>query len=214
MGDISIGRGSFDETTELWRFSGCPCGRCRRSGGQRSRGHGAPERRGHMDRGRQLLPGGPAASDFPAQGKGRGHRGFFLRLPGVQCVRADHAQAQAELAAQCRAGFRTGLVQSKRGLADVPTRVLHRPGAGSRRPDPRRHVQCRLAERRIGGHRSRDARHQEPPATIEDAAKFYKTQAGIPVDKFLETAKSFAVDVKVRAAEAWSRPTASIARPP
>ncbi len=37
--------------------------------------------------------------------------------------------------------------------------------------------------------------------TIEDAAKFYKAQAGIPVDKFLSTAKSFAVDVKVRAAE-------------
>jgi thiol:disulfide interchange protein DsbA len=38
--------------------------------------------------------------------------------------------------------------------------------------------------------------------TIEDAAKFYKTQAGIPVDKFLATAKSFTVDMKVRAAEA------------
>jgi thiol:disulfide interchange protein DsbA len=37
--------------------------------------------------------------------------------------------------------------------------------------------------------------------TIEDAAKFYKAQAGVPVDKFLATAKSFAVDVKVRAAE-------------
>jgi thiol:disulfide interchange protein DsbA len=37
--------------------------------------------------------------------------------------------------------------------------------------------------------------------TIEDAAQFYKAQAGVPVDKFLATAKSFAVDVKVRAAE-------------
>jgi protein dithiol oxidoreductase (disulfide-forming) len=37
--------------------------------------------------------------------------------------------------------------------------------------------------------------------TIEDAAKFYKTQAGVPVDKFLATAKSFSVDNKVRAAE-------------
>ena len=37
--------------------------------------------------------------------------------------------------------------------------------------------------------------------TIEDAAKFYKTQAGVPVDKFLATAKSFSVDVEVRAAE-------------
>jgi thiol:disulfide interchange protein DsbA len=37
--------------------------------------------------------------------------------------------------------------------------------------------------------------------TIEDAAKFYKTQAGVPVDKFLAAAKGFYVDSKVRAAE-------------
>jgi thiol:disulfide interchange protein DsbA len=37
--------------------------------------------------------------------------------------------------------------------------------------------------------------------TIEDAAKFYKTQAGVPTDKFLAAAKSFAVDVKVRTTE-------------
>jgi thiol:disulfide interchange protein DsbA len=43
------------------------------------------------------------------------------------------------------------------------------------------------------------------PPTIEDAAKFYKDQAGVPVDKFLATAKSFSVDVKVRAAESLIR---------
>ena len=37
--------------------------------------------------------------------------------------------------------------------------------------------------------------------TIEDAAKFYKAKAGVPVDKFIETSKSFTVDNKVRAAE-------------
>jgi protein dithiol oxidoreductase (disulfide-forming) len=37
--------------------------------------------------------------------------------------------------------------------------------------------------------------------TIEDAAKFYQAKAGVPVDKFLATAKSFSVDNKVRAAE-------------
>jgi thiol:disulfide interchange protein DsbA len=37
--------------------------------------------------------------------------------------------------------------------------------------------------------------------TIEDAAKFYKAQAGVPIDKFLATAKGFTVDVKARAAE-------------
>jgi thiol:disulfide interchange protein DsbA len=34
--------------------------------------------------------------------------------------------------------------------------------------------------------------------TIEDAARFYQSHAGIPVDKFLNTAKSFPVDVKIR----------------
>jgi thiol:disulfide interchange protein DsbA len=37
--------------------------------------------------------------------------------------------------------------------------------------------------------------------TIEDAAKFYKAKAGVPVDKFLAASKSFSVDVKVRAAD-------------
>jgi thiol:disulfide interchange protein DsbA len=37
--------------------------------------------------------------------------------------------------------------------------------------------------------------------TIEDAAKFYNKQTGMPVDKFLAASKSFAVDVKVRGAE-------------
>lgn len=37
--------------------------------------------------------------------------------------------------------------------------------------------------------------------TIEDAAKFYKQQAGVPVEKFLATAKSFSVDLKIRSAE-------------
>jgi protein dithiol oxidoreductase (disulfide-forming) len=37
--------------------------------------------------------------------------------------------------------------------------------------------------------------------TIEDAAKFYKDKAGVPVDKFLATTKSFSVYTKVQAAE-------------
>ncbi|HEY1313547.1 MAG TPA: hypothetical protein VGE92_06710, partial [Steroidobacteraceae bacterium] len=38
--------------------------------------------------------------------------------------------------------------------------------------------------------------------TIEDIAKFYKARAGVPEEKFIETSKSFSVDVKVRATEA------------
>jgi thiol:disulfide interchange protein DsbA len=34
--------------------------------------------------------------------------------------------------------------------------------------------------------------------TIEDAAKFYNQQAGVPVDKFIATSKSFSADLKVR----------------
>jgi thiol:disulfide interchange protein DsbA len=37
--------------------------------------------------------------------------------------------------------------------------------------------------------------------TIEDLAKFYKTQAGVPVATFLATAKGFTVDNKVRTTE-------------
>jgi thiol:disulfide interchange protein DsbA len=37
--------------------------------------------------------------------------------------------------------------------------------------------------------------------TIEDAARFYNQRTGVPIDKFLSTAKSFAVDVKVRSDE-------------
>ncbi len=37
--------------------------------------------------------------------------------------------------------------------------------------------------------------------TIEDAAKFYNKQTGIPVEKFLTASKSFAVDVKLRSTE-------------
>jgi protein dithiol oxidoreductase (disulfide-forming) len=37
--------------------------------------------------------------------------------------------------------------------------------------------------------------------TIEDAAKFYSQHAGVPVEKFIAAAKSFSVDMKVRAAQ-------------
>lgn len=37
--------------------------------------------------------------------------------------------------------------------------------------------------------------------TIEDAAKFYNKRANVPVEKFLATAKSFAVDMKVRSTD-------------
>jgi thiol:disulfide interchange protein DsbA len=37
---------------------------------------------------------------------------------------------------------------------------------------------------------------------IEDIAKFYQAKTGVPVAKFVETSKSFSVDVKLRATEA------------
>ena len=37
--------------------------------------------------------------------------------------------------------------------------------------------------------------------TIEDAAKFYNQRAGVPVDKFIATSKSFSADLKVRTDE-------------
>lgn len=44
-------------------------------------------------------------------------------------------------------------------------------------------------------------RVRDPLPSIEDAAKFYNKAAGVPVDKFVSTARSFAVDTKVRVAE-------------
>jgi thiol:disulfide interchange protein DsbA len=44
-------------------------------------------------------------------------------------------------------------------------------------------------------------RVRDPLPTIQDAARFYNRVAGVPVDKFVNTAKSFAVDTKVRTAE-------------
>ncbi len=44
-------------------------------------------------------------------------------------------------------------------------------------------------------------RLKDPLPSIEDAARFYNRSAGVPVDKFVSTAKSFAVDTKVRSAE-------------
>jgi thiol:disulfide interchange protein DsbA len=44
-------------------------------------------------------------------------------------------------------------------------------------------------------------RLRDPLPSIADAARFYNRAAGVPVDKFLSTAKSFAVDTKVRMAE-------------
>jgi thiol:disulfide interchange protein DsbA len=39
---------------------------------------------------------------------------------------------------------------------------------------------------------------KNPPPTIEDAARYYNHISGVPVDKFLDTAKSFAVDTQMR----------------
>ncbi len=45
-------------------------------------------------------------------------------------------------------------------------------------------------------------RLKNPLPTIEDAARYYNHISGIPVQKFLDTAKSFAVDTQMRRADA------------
>ena len=49
---------------------------------------------------------------------------------------------------------------------------------------------------------------------IEDAGKFYNERAGVPVDKFIATSKSFSVDLKVRTAEDLTWRTRLTGRPP
>lgn len=39
---------------------------------------------------------------------------------------------------------------------------------------------------------------KNPLPTIEDVARYYNHISGVPVDKFLDTAKSFAVDTQMR----------------
>jgi thiol:disulfide interchange protein DsbA len=39
---------------------------------------------------------------------------------------------------------------------------------------------------------------KNPLPTIEDVARYYNHISGVPVDKFLNTAKSFAVDTQMR----------------
>jgi thiol:disulfide interchange protein DsbA len=43
---------------------------------------------------------------------------------------------------------------------------------------------------------------KNPQPSIEDAAKVYNRLAGVPVDKFVATAKSFTLEVKMKAADA------------
>lgn len=48
-------------------------------------------------------------------------------------------------------------------------------------------------------------RIKTPPPALEDAAKFYARVAGIDAKQFLDTSKSFAVDMSIRRAEAFMR---------
>jgi protein dithiol oxidoreductase (disulfide-forming) len=48
-------------------------------------------------------------------------------------------------------------------------------------------------------------RMKTPPPTIEDAAKFYEKTAGINAKQFLDTSKSFAVDMNIRRAETFMK---------
>ena len=78
---------------------------------------------------------------------------------------------------------------------------LHGANARRRRADARCDVRCGVEGRRSGVIDPATGRIKSRLPTIEDAAKFYKPHAGVPVDKFLATAKSFSVDLKVRTAE-------------
>ncbi len=47
-------------------------------------------------------------------------------------------------------------------------------------------------------------RLKSPLPSIEDAARFYNRLTGVPVDKFVATAKSFAVDVKLKSYDTYA----------
>ena len=52
---------------------------------------------------------------------------------------------------------------------------------------------------------SANGRLKDPLPTIEDAARFYSKQTGVKVEDFVAAAKSFAVELKIKEAEAFIR---------
>src|SRR5258708_38789082 len=110
---------SFDETIELRRAGGRACVEYLRAGAKRA----------HVGRGCQLFLDPAGAADVDACRQGRGHRGVFVRLSGVQFIRAYHAQIEGESAAEYGVRFPAGVLQSKRGQAHVSARFPTRSDA-------------------------------------------------------------------------------------
>ncbi len=140
----------------------------------------------------------PARTPVGARGKNRSDRSFLLRLSGVQYFSAHHAQTEAGLPANVVVDYLPAAFNTARGLADVSACL--RDGASSRRgpADTRRHVRRGVEGRGPEHYRPATRGLKSRMPTIEDAAKFYNQQAGVPVDKFLATSKSFSADLKVR----------------
>jgi protein dithiol oxidoreductase (disulfide-forming) len=59
--------------------------------------------------------------------------------------------------------------------------------------------------RELGIEDTRTHRIKDPPPSIEDLAAFYAHKAGVDAGNFVSTAKSFAVDVKMRQADEFGR---------
>ena len=127
---------------------------------------------------------------------------FSYACPACNAFQPVRRQDRRRAAGERRDGLSAGRVPLRRGLAGVPARVLRRAGARPRRQDARRDVrrglEGRLAQDQRSGHaQARAARCRRSTTSRKFYAKY-----GVKAEDFVGTANSFAVNAKMKRADA------------
>ncbi len=189
--DVSNSR-SLDEITELRRIGGRVCTLHLRTRARRAL---------WTEGVNYFLIDPPHPTSMPA-GKVEVTEVFSYACPACNLFVPTMHKLKSKPAAERGVRFPAGVIQSQRGLADVSTGLSHGPSSRRRGSDPRCDVQRRVAGRRAGGNRPGQPGHQEPAADHRGCGEVLQGpgRASRPTNSS-PTAKSFSVDVKVRAAE-------------
>jgi hypothetical protein len=116
----------------------------------------------NMDRGSQLRTTCAGSKYWRAGRQDRGHGSVFLRVHRLQRLPACHGKAQTQFAHERPDRASAGLIQRRRGLADVSACLLCRPDPRNCRPHASRDLRCRLEDWRACDQRPLDAPSQEP----------------------------------------------------
>ena len=126
---------------------------------------------------------------------------FSYACPACNVFQPTMHKLKQALPANVGAGLPAGRIQHGRGLADVSTCLLTAQilGVDQQTHDAMFDAVWKGGDLSITDPATRSLKSRMP--TIEDAAKFYNQHAGVPVDKFIATSKSFSVDLKVRTDE-------------